>query len=46
LTTENAKKAKKTDETKNALSKETKTEWSFKWFVFDQSIKLQINSHL
>jgi len=35
LTTENAKKAKKTDETKNALSKETKTEWSFKWFMYD-----------
>ncbi len=45
MTSEKAK-AKKTDESKNALSKETKTEWSFKWFVFDQFIKLQINSYL
>jgi hypothetical protein len=34
LTSEKAK-AKKTDESKNALSKETKTEWSFKWFMYD-----------
>lgn len=37
MTSEKAK-AKKTDESKNALSKETKTEWSFKLFIFDKVV--------
>ena len=39
MTTEKAK-AKKTDESKNALSKETKTEWSFKWFMYDYAFTI------